>query len=220
MDAKRVKIAGWGGEDDLSAAVSMSYDDDRLYLNVKVKDDRQFDYAGDAIWNGDGVQVAFSGDGNAYGPEYGFSYGQGTPSKYSWNSGNASLGIDAVAMKASRDDSTKITTYDIAIRWVAISPESPGKEIPFTLLVNDNDGSGRKGYAEWTPGIGNGKEPESLGTPTLLEPGETWGASLRGPRSAIRKENNEYTIYVPNFGARDAKLQLVRAGSRGPRTSP
>jgi hypothetical protein len=28
-----------------------------------------------------------------------------------------------------------------------------------SLLVNDNDGAGRKGWLEWTPGIGQTKDP-------------------------------------------------------------
>jgi hypothetical protein len=51
------------------------------------------------------------------------------------------------------------TLYD-----VIIPTELPGgKPLPerfrFSLIVNDNDGTGRKGWAEWTPGIGQAKDP-------------------------------------------------------------
>ncbi len=31
-----------------------------------------------------------------------------------------------------------------------------------SLLVNDNDGKGRKGWVEWTPGIGVTKNPSQF----------------------------------------------------------
>jgi len=34
-----------------------------------------------------------------------------------------------------------------------------GERLAFSFLVNDNDGTGRKGWIEWTPGIGASKDP-------------------------------------------------------------
>jgi len=34
-----------------------------------------------------------------------------------------------------------------------------GTVLGFSLLVNDNDGAGRAGWQELTPGIGHGKRP-------------------------------------------------------------
>ena len=38
-----------------------------------------------------------------------------------------------------------------------------GENFGFSLIVNDNDGSGRKGYLEYTSGIGNGKNTALFG---------------------------------------------------------
>ncbi|AZN41326.1 sugar-binding protein [Paenibacillus albus] len=205
---KQVQMSGWQGNDDTSAEARVAYDDANLYLHVKVKDDKQSDFSGDAIWMGDSVQVAFSKDGAAYGPEYGFSYGQGTPSKFSWNSGSAKLGIDSVKFKSVRDAGTKETTYDIVIPWLAALPALPVDKVPFTLLINDNDGAGRKGYIEWTPGIGNGKDASSLGTLFLLKASDTWGTAIDGPQAALQNTPYDYSLILPNFGDTDADFAL------------
>ena len=38
----------------------------------------------------------------------------------------------------------------------------------FALLVNDNDGAGRKGWLEWFQGIGFAKDPTQYGPLRLL----------------------------------------------------
>jgi hypothetical protein len=51
------------------------------------------------------------------------------------------------------------TVYDVTIPWTL--PEIEGSRkfgCRLSLLVNDNDGAGRKGWVEWTPGIGKGKD--------------------------------------------------------------
>jgi hypothetical protein len=50
--------------------------------------------------------------------------------------------------------------------WTIPSTLPGGKPLPdrfnFTFLVNDNDGGGRKGWMEWTPGIGMEKNPTTF----------------------------------------------------------
>ncbi len=52
--------------------------------------------------------------------------------------------------------------YDIEIPYSAIgvSDEILAKGIQFNLIVNDNDGQGRKGWIQIAPGIGQSKNPE------------------------------------------------------------
>ena len=38
------------------------------------------------------------------------------------------------------------------------------ESIGFSLLVNDNDGQGRRGWMEWSSGIGNNKDPLLYGS--------------------------------------------------------
>ncbi|SFT04280.1 S-layer homology domain-containing protein [Paenibacillus sp. BC26] len=213
--SKQVQIPGWKGKDDLSANAALAYDDSNLYLHVDVKDADQFDYAGDVIWRGDSVQVAFSKDGAVYGPEYGFSYGSGTASKFSWNSGSAKLGVDSIKLKVSRDNTSKVTVYDLAIPWLAALPAAPGEKVPFTLLINDNDGADRRGYIEWTPGIGNGKDATSLGSLMLLDQGLTWSTWMHGPQDVLQNTAYDYSVAIANFGVKAETFQISLPNDTG-----
>lgn len=166
---KQVKISNWRGEEDCSAKVNLAFDENNLYMQVIVKDDTQFDIAGETMNQGDSIQVAFSKDGLAYGSEYGFSYGKGTPGKFCWSKGNAQLGVDSIKLQVNRDEGTKETTYDVTIPWLASLPKLSEQIIPFSLIINDNDGSEKKGFLQWTPGIGDGtKDATALGALVLL----------------------------------------------------
>ena len=206
--SKQVQIAGWGGIDDLSAQASLAYDDNNLYMHVNVKDAVHFAYAGGDIWRGDSVQVAFSKDGAVYRPEYGFSFSGGASSKFSWNSGSAKLGVDAIKLKTSRDEDTKITSYDLVIPWLAALPSAPVGKVPFTMLINDNDGGERRGYIEWTPGIGNGKDATSMGSLMLLDQEQSWSTWMHGPQDVLQNTPYDYSIAVANFGTEDETFEL------------
>jgi hypothetical protein len=44
-----------------------------------------------------------------------------------------------------------------------------GAQFGFTFLLNDNDGGGRRGWLEWTPGIGTGYNPRYFTRWTLVK---------------------------------------------------
>ena len=48
-------------------------------------------------------------------------------------------------------------------------PASPASSRPLSLLVNENDGDGREGWLQWTPGIGLGKDTSLFATVNLLD---------------------------------------------------
>ena len=54
-----------------------------------------------------------------------------------------------------------VTRYELAIplRETALIDPARTKAFGFSVLVNDNDGKGRKGWIEWGSGIGVGKDP-------------------------------------------------------------
>ena len=52
--------------------------------------------------------------------------------------------------------------YDLAIPYAAVGipvPQAAGATIGFALVVNDDDGGGRKGYLHWGDGIAQDKAP-------------------------------------------------------------
>ena len=76
-----------------------------------------------------------------------------------------------------RDGST--TSYELRLPGFEVPPLrlAHGARLGFSLLVNDDDGAGRDGWLEWTPGIGHAKVPGAFGRLVLgaRPPGEGEG---------------------------------------------
>ena len=160
-----VKMSGYQGAGDLSGQVWLSYDADHLYLSARIKDDvHAASMAGADIWNNDSIQFAIS-DGlpgeKAYWHEIGISQTPEGPQIYRWI---APPGVDKGPLTngqlaITRDEEQKYTIYELALPWSEITPVKAENQgvISFSMLVNDNDGAGRKGFIEWGGGIGDGK---------------------------------------------------------------
>jgi hypothetical protein len=164
-------VNGWGGTDDLSAAVWFTYDDDNLYLSAQVRDDVQYnDYAGPDIWQGDGIQFALSpglpGETDLR-FEYGVALTSDGPQVYRWSAVTGPTGPVAtpdVALRRTGND----TIYEIAVPWAQLAPISPPDGIlSLSMSLNENDGSGFKGWMAWGGGIDGGKD-QSLFKPVTF----------------------------------------------------
>ncbi|MNO01013.1 hypothetical protein D3C81_2210460 [compost metagenome] len=61
----------------------------------------------------------------------------------------------------------------MAIPWSALllagMTPAPGSDFGFSLLMNDDDGSGRRGWMEYMSGIGSSKDPDAFGDLLLVE---------------------------------------------------
>jgi len=82
------------------------------------------------------------------------------------------IGMVDVEAKARRNG--KITTYEWAIPWaemVGIEGWHPkeGDVLKFSMLWNENDGGGRKGWIEYASGIGTGKDNRLFTTLMLVK---------------------------------------------------
>lgn len=180
-DASQVRgISDWGGASDLSAAARLQWDESNLYLAVQVTDDVQFQpSAGSGIWAGDSVQFAFdpgrtNGPGSSGRNEMGMALASdGSVQKWIWTAAVGSPGsFDAMDCQIVRDETAKTTTYEAAIPWSALLPAgfsaAKGSDFGFSLLVNENDGAGRRGWIQYMGGIGDSKDPAAFGD-LLLE---------------------------------------------------
>lgn len=103
FEVSDVRLDGWGGKQDLSAFGYTSWDAGNFYLALEVTDDTQAQTAaGDAIWNGDGLQLAL-----------GITYADGSsPREYH------ELGL-------AREDQGKLLKW----RWLAPSGFDTGDSI-------------------------------------------------------------------------------------------
>ena len=203
----QVAMSGWTGEDDLSADVYLAYDDDFFYWAARVKDNAHTPVADSTMWRGDSIQFAFS-PGGTYGPEYGINYMDGTAHLWQFSEGQAVAGKDQISAAASQQGNE--TVYEVKMPWKTIAAGKPAnKVLPFTLLINDNDGAGRRGWIEWTPGIGKAKSPDDHARLQLIPADEPWSFWVEGPGKTDTMVANDYKLYVVNWKHEPKTLELA-----------
>ena len=138
-----------------------------LYVGISVQDDSSDNhYFPENLWMGDSVQIAVDSAGDKNGPGYdgndwevGVALQNGAVnSGFCWK---VPEGVSGCPISNSILHAGSTTTYELQI------PGDFAQTIGVSLVVNDDDGSGREGWLEWTPGIGLGKDP-SLYAPVHL----------------------------------------------------
>lgn len=173
---KFVNVKTWEGTDDLSAKIYTMWDDKNFYLAADVRDNIFFQpYSNfEPVWEADGLQVAFDTlfdrttfpDNDDY--ELGLTLTPKGPQVCIFSAPLRGFTLmNEAILKCTK--TSKGMLYEAKIPWVSIGiiPEVR-KKIGFSILVNDNDGNGRK-YGEWTTGIGEGKWPNLFGRLVLVE---------------------------------------------------
>lgn len=157
------------GDDDLSATLATAFDSRGLYLGITVRDDIHSAVPGAPAWTNDSIQVAIDPlrerTRGGYGPrdsEYSLMLADdGDTEVRCWQRpqtvGDQSEAIDLAVRRSGSE-----TVYEAAFPWSAIGAQGPS--LGLDVLVNDNDGAGRKGYIELTWGIGKVKDPSAFVT--------------------------------------------------------
>ncbi len=183
-----IRSAGytWDGPEDQSVKGVITYDDDNLYMVIDVTDDKFYvEGSRDAntIWMYDSMQLGFAAsewtladtqiggfftqieagkleDGSLY-FERSMSEGNNFPTGKMANSEFA----------VNREG--KHTIYEMRIGWDELVPNefeiSGDTTFKFSFIVNDNDGGGREGWIELTPGIGRVKDSTMFCTLSFVE---------------------------------------------------
>ena len=147
------------GDGDLSAKAWVRGVPSGIQVRVVVTDDVQSqEFAGIEMWKGDSVQFALAGvTGRVYEWVVGLTKDGACIARLQWP---GDVPANAAREQAAVTRTGTTTVYDImlpaTIPDVAMALRSG---CTMSLLVNDNDGKGRKGWLEWTPGIGIKKDP-------------------------------------------------------------
>lgn len=164
------QLEDWKGPEDLSGRVNIMWDNENLYLASVVQDDifGETEERPGMVWANDSLQIALKCDMTT---EM-YAFNELTISKLKGETiiyrnkseGTATLGlVTNFKGKTVRDEMKKTTTYEVAIPWTELTTSdfkiNPGISIAFSMLINDNDGKGRRGWIELTPGIGYEKDP-------------------------------------------------------------
>lgn len=171
----------WSGKEDLSLTGHVGWDDRNLYVIIKVKDNVQYNtFSGVDIWQGDSLQLGIDlsrqdGTSSKNVSELGFALkNDGTVQKWRWSApaGLSTGTLANVQADITRDEAAKETVYTITLPFSELhGPDynfNPLQPVGFSLLVNENDGTGRSGFMEYNQGIGNSKDFTLYGDLYLL----------------------------------------------------
>ena len=173
-DASQIYVISgydWGGIDDLSSETYIMVDDENLYMFSKVRDDIFFAEAvNESAWANDSIQFGIAFARTVTDEFIGGTFTEILLSKTpegdtvwrstSENNELATGKITAAELAVIRDE--EYTCYELKLPWTEIRPDGVDinelEQVGFSMLVNDNDGGGRKGWAEYGSGIGKTKD--------------------------------------------------------------
>lgn len=173
----------WQGPNDLSVTARWLYDDQYLYFDALVLDDRHVNdsTSGSGLWAGDSIQIAVDPmcdtlykdrsyfDGNDHEITLGLVNGEMKTWHRSRSFGNLMVDPDGpvtgIIGGIERDQASGTTHYRVGIPWKALAPlASPMRcrAVRLNFIVNDNDGLNER-RTKWigmTRGIAQTKNPE------------------------------------------------------------
>ncbi|NOV00650.1 S-layer homology domain-containing protein [Paenibacillus planticolens] len=194
-------IANWGGEDDLSGRGYLKWDRNYLYMAMQVKDDIHVQKGvGGDIWQGDSIQFTIDtgrvdGVGSSQNNEIGIALGEKGPIVWRWLSGNGKSEGELTNVQAAVYRSNTYTSYELAIPWPELLPAgrqpASGDILGFSMLINENDGTTRRGWLEYMSGIGSSKNTQLFEDMILSRVGlpdvSVEGVALDQPTIALDK---------------------------------
>ena len=151
----------YGGPADLSAEFQANYTEKALLLKVVARDNVFHQTAPDMAdaWQGDSLQLAFRNPA--------LQSAVRTEIDAAWINGEPAVLIRRAPETAGPEPQCRIertgdcTIYrlELPARLFGVKSLKPGMMLTGALLINDNDGNGRKGFMNWGDGIGLEKDP-------------------------------------------------------------
>lgn len=158
---------GYQGDKDLDAAFEFHYDRDHLYLTVRTVDDHfRLAPSAERGWGSDGIQTGFHFDREGGSPlervELDFAL-TGHGPEACWRTPFAgrrpgiATDVKITVREEKREGTARWHTYRLTIPASSLGAGElrPGRSFLFSILVNDNDGAGRKGFLHWGGGLGS-----------------------------------------------------------------
>lgn len=169
----------WKGPSDLSLKANLGWNDDGVYLLMRVTDDIHIPTSGTdtAYWRHDSLQIAFDLSNRA---DSGFddncrefTLALNDTGAHAVQSYPDSMPVDPSQIRISRNGST--TSYAIFLPWkfLRIAPLHDGDILRINFVANDDDGKGRKCWIGFAPGIVEEKRPSAYGQWVLVGPQTT-----------------------------------------------
>lgn len=226
LSTGHVAITGYAGADDASGLVWLNWDRDHLFVTAKITDNAMAAPAsGDGIWQNDGIQFGIGqgvpGDSSEW-YEMGMAMTPDGPAVYRWLApyGVPTGSVNDADVHIARDEENRTTTYRLALPWTELPTLNPVRDVvdSFSFVLNDNDGSGRRGYIEWGAGIATAKDAGKFRSFQFLTatdpdvPGQPVLSSNSGHAYGLHDGN--YTVSMNMFwGDNGSKFKLFENGA-------
>ncbi len=151
----------WTGPADQSAKIYLAATDSELKVRIEVTDDKLFkSKSAEKCYMEDGVQLALAFPGQNGHWEFGLCVlenGAGGSCCWIAPSGMATPEIMVNAQVTAQGVNYEATLH---LTKLGITPQVFAKGIRFNVLINENDGEGRDGWLQISPGIGESKNPD------------------------------------------------------------
>ena len=159
----RIKDQPWNNRADLDAGFRLSYAPEALKLELEVEDDRHHaDFAAPDLWKGDSVQIGIQPGMPKTLAErakfFEFTVAL-TPKGAAATRGSRPSKIPAEVIRSGTRTLYRIT---LPAAELGVKEFRAGDRLRLSLVVNDNDGAGRKGFLHWGDGLGVNKNPEEF----------------------------------------------------------
>lgn len=184
---------------DMTADLKLAHDDEKFYMYLEVTDDiHTFDDSSN-YWQKDSVQIALSRATDGYGCEIGFLYNADEDKGSIYSTAIVQGEIESIDYVARRDGNK--TIYEIGIPWTIYYGGSPSSEMLLGFLINENNGTGRRYGLELAPdGISVNKSNEDFPFLNLITDDKDWYGWIEGEMKPFTDEENEYDLYLVNYG--------------------
>jgi hypothetical protein len=164
-DPTRAHLA-WGGPADLSAKVWLALEVDAIVLRVDVTDDRHVQSKSPAeLWQADSVQFAMTVPQRAGMWNFGLARhedGQDMVHVFNTPAGVAEQYGQSIELTTTPRSGGMVYEARLPLKGFGADADTlRSRGVRFNLLVNDDDGAGRKGFGFISPGMGRGgMEPD------------------------------------------------------------
>ncbi len=225
---------------EISGFFSAALDRENFELYVEVKDAVHHPLPGKQPWEGDSVQFAFDGGGRGVANDrieftltldregrarlvknFAAPVGGDLPERYT----PANEPMRTAAVAGERRNGRTVYCLRLPVSELYPLTVPPNGTLRFSLLANNNDGSGRAYYREWASGIGGEKSPAEYGDLTVLQlarellKGLPFRPFRQGADQRLAATANGYRVDAGAIGDRDAAGVSVSVGNLLPNAS-
>lgn len=225
---------------EISGFFSAALDRENFELYVEVKDAVHHPLPGKQPWEGDSVQFAFDGGGRGVANDrieftltldregragvvknFAAPLGGDLPERYT----PANEPMRTAAVAGERRNGRTVYCLRLPVSELYPLTVPPNGTLRFSLLANNNDGSGRAYYREWASGIGGEKSPAEYGDLTVLQlarellKGLPFRPFRQGADQRLAATANGYRVDAGAIGRKDAAGVAVSVGNLLPNAS-